>query len=285
METKDLYVGGRKRKITQAIGEKNLDKLSMLLKSLVVTRKRAYNLEFVNKVAALNEYEEDCYIQGAKGVMDASGDKKNFSSRLHDLQKIVDGAYKDFELPKLSSKERLLVTVLKEVMDRNESVLIYTEYKEVIDRLNRVLKASQKVLNYSEVMYITGSVKLKERVRIEREMQPRSIVILTKAGTASINLQKANNIICYDLPWSTGTFIQLVGRVCRTDTKYDKQRVYMLEMLDTIDTYRRKCVEGKIDLIESVFGTVPTLPFKQDDYQLDKKKLKRYLLWNRKKKS
>lgn len=274
------YFYGRKVKKKEVVGHKNLDHLSKRLDSIILGNKNKYNLDFQYKSIYLSEEEIDSYIKCAEGLETDLGEEKALSARLHDLQKVVDGSHPEFSKPYLSSKEKLLVTCISEIIQRNESVLIYTEYMDSFNRIVKVLESSKTYLNYDRLHFINGSIKLNERVKIENDMPKRSIVIITKAGTASINLQAANNLIFYNIPWSTGDTIQAIGRITRMDTEYDTQHVYFLEAIDTIDTYRRKTVESKVDLITMIFGEQSTFPTIDDD-PIDLNKLKRYLLWKK----
>ena len=132
--------------------------------------------------------------------------------------------------------------------------------------------------NHANIYYINGSIDFKDRVMVENNISPRDIVLLSKAGSASINLQKANNIIVYDTPFSSGTLIQLIGRICRTYTTFNQQNIYFLLVEGTIDVYRYKVCENKLNYITQLFGGAENLPPIKDE-EIDTKKLKRELLW------
>lgn len=280
LETKYFY--GKKIKKKVVIGHKNLEHLSKRLDTIMIGYQNKYNLDFQYRNIHLNSYEIDAYVECAEGLENDLGEEKTRSARLHDLQKVVDGSHPLFAKPQLASKEKLLVTTLREILSRNESAIIYTDYMDTFTRLTNILKISQHILNYSRLHFINGSVKLQDRVTIEKDMPLKSIVLITRAGTASINLQAANNIIFYNTPWSTGDTIQAIGRITRMDTVFDTQHIYFLEVMDTIDTYRRKAVESKVDLITEVFGEQSTFPTIEDD-PIDMEKLKKYLLWKKSK--
>ena len=99
--------------------------------------------------------------------------------------------------------------------------------------------------------------------------------------TESINLQKANTVIFYDIPFAIQTFIQMVGRVTRMDSKYDHQDIYFIEAEGTSDTYRRILLQMNGQLINQIFGKVNTLPLEMKF--IDKKigkQLRDSLLWS-----
>lgn len=277
---KYLFRGGRKIKFDEVVGTKNVEELSAKLRQIMDVQFKKYDLDFTYKLTNMNTYERKCYVESAKGMADIMENEKEFSARLHDLQRVVDGSHELFMTSKLSSKERLFISTLSEVLARNESVLVFCEYEATYKRLMKVLKATQHIIKYSKIHLITGKVKFEDRVKVETNMPKKSIVLLTKAGTASINLQKANNIIFYSTPFTLLDVIQAIGRICRADSEYPKQHVYFLEVKDTIDTYKRKLVESKMSVVQSLFGETPTLPDIKAE-EIDKDKLKQFLLWKK----
>lgn len=278
---KNVYVkGGKKRKFKDVVGTKNTKELSEKLKKIMCIQFRSYNLDFQYRSTSMNKYERECYVEASKGMIDILDNEKEFSARLVDLQRVVDGCHESFEIEELSSKEKLLISTLSEIMNRNESVLIYCSFESTYTRLVKVLEKYQYLLNYSKIHLITGKIKFEDRVKVESDMPNKTIVIITKAGTASINLQKANNLIFYDTPFTLLDVIQAIGRICRADTSYEVQRVYFLEVRDTIDTYKRKVVESKIKNVQNLFGSNPTLPQIKDE-KIDKEQLKKSLLWKK----
>ena len=99
----------------------------------------------------------------------------------------------------------------------------------------------------------------------------------------SINLQAVNNIIVYDIPFSIGDLVQLIGRVTRVDTKYPKQFVYFLEANETIDTYKRLLIQSHSTIIQAIFGEDKNLPYfgdvDEDIMMKYRTYFKRKLLW------
>lgn len=280
MQKKDIYTKRGKVKTWQCIGTKNEEELAKIMKNIAFGLQKRYNLQFHFRKCQLDEYESDAYVEGSQGLLNEELEPKAFASRMHDLQLIIDGSHPNFCRPKLSSKEKLLVSTIYEIMQRNESVLVYVEYTATIERLTKILKASNHILNYDSIKFITGSTPLEERVKLEKEMPRKTVVLMTQAGRESVNLQKANNLIMYNIPLSTGSVLQLIGRITRMDTEYKVQNVYTLEAIDTIDTYKQSLVSAKIELFERVFGEQSTMvKFDNDNFKLDTKLLKKKYLW------
>ena len=81
---------------------------------------------------------------------------------------------------------------------------------------------------------------LHKEKQLKQKLGPRSVTLITSAGTESVNLQRANNLIFYEIPFPLRQFIQACGRITRMDSNYDKFQVYILEAEGTIDTYKKK---------------------------------------------
>lgn len=90
-------------------------------------------------------------------------------------------------------------------------------------------------------------------------------------------------MVIYNTSFAIGWIIQVIGRITRTDTKYDKLHVYFLEVTDTIDTYKRLLFQDHAALISEVLGKENILPdMTQVNPELMKKYrsyFKRKLLW------
>lgn len=171
--------------------------------------------------------------------------------------------------------------VVSDLMQKGEPILIYFDYKDALDRINYILNELKVYLNIKQILEVSGDISQKQREKVEEQIDTGTIVLLTQAGTESINLQKANTVIFYDIPFAIQTFIQMVGRVTRMDSKYDHQDIYLIEAEGTSDTYRRILLQMNGQLINQIFGKVNTLPLEMKF--IDKnisKQLKNALLWS-----
>jgi len=284
-KAREVNRGGRKITFEEVVGYKNLEELKARVDTFALVRRKSYNLSFEYLTTVMTKEEEALYEIAAMGIMglddDAEeGEVKDWGPRLHDLQRVVDGVHEPRPVGELNSKEKLLVEAVEKVIGRNEACLIYVEYEDTYNRLNDVLSYRKDDIGYNNLYMITGRVPYAERVRIEKHMGKGDIVILTKAGCQSLNLQSANNVIIYDIPFSVGWFIQVVGRVARMDSEYEIQNIVLVEAKDTIDTYKRVLIQDHATLIKAVFGAETNLP--DNVSEIDRKfmqQLRNKLLW------
>lgn len=263
------------------IGYKNTEALADKLKDTVVIKQKAYNLEFIYHKTNITEEEKEAYFKASAGLARKTAEK-NFAVRLNDLQRVIDNSSPQYsDKTKLSSKEILLIKVVNELIDEH-ILIVYTELNDNVERLNMLFtKLKSMTGRINNIHIINGQISMKERGAIESKIKEHDIIIITQAGTESINLQKADSILFYDTPYSIIQTIQSIGRVTRTDTKFNKQYLHFIEAVGTIDTYRRLNVVKNAGLITQLFGPISTLPLELTliDSAMQRK-LRNKLLWS-----
>ena len=264
----------------EIIGYKNLAALKEVLDKYIIIKQKEYNLKYYFHKTNLTDNEIHGYLEAGEGLLRDTA-KDSFAVRMHDLQQVVDNINEEHRVDnKLSSKEMLFIQLIKSKMETKHPTLVYCDYNEVIDRLELILEKSKSVTGVKQILKVTGSVTQKQREKVEEQISDGTVVLITSAGTESINLQRADSIVFYDIPFSILTFIQAVGRVTRIDSKYNEQYVHILEATGTIDSYKRCLVQINGGLIMNMFGKVETLPLEVG--QIDKnvtRQLKQGLLW------
>ena len=155
-----------------------------------------------------------------------------------------------------SSKLEALVELLQGAPD--SKFLVFSRFKQMVDLVDRRLK-KEKI----SFVRITGDEGAKER-RANREtfQSPSSgsnVMLITTAGTESLNLQAAEYIVCIDSPWSWGDYVQLTGRGIRIGSKnLAVVMVHLIAVLpggrETIDHHVVKTLRAKRKLADAVSG-------------------------------
>lgn len=281
-ELKKIRRGRRTIRFKDYTGFKRKKELKKKLGLVCQIRKREYDLDFYYRKVDMDSELWDEYVQAGRGILEDTEDGiKDFGPRLHDLQRVVDNVHEEINQVELSNKERLLLkTVRDEIINKNQGCLIYVSYKATESRLKRLFEEYEDNIGYNNLYRITGSIKQSERDYVEDNLGRKDVVIINEAGTESINLGEVNNIVFYDIPYAIQVFIQAVGRITRLDTEYDKQNVYILEVKETIDTYKRLMIQDNTRIVKEILGGNSNLP--KDIKNISnkyKKKLRRKLLW------
>lgn len=280
-QDRTIRMMGKKRIIKEIVGYKNVGELNAILDRITIKGFIEYNVDYQFLKTPLDDERLEQYKLAARGLL-VTEEEKEWGPRLHDLQRVVDGLPQNEEPIREYNKTRLLLSTIKEIMDRGEATLIYVEYMDTIDYLKEILSRHKEELGYNSIMVLSGKEKEEKRQDIEQNLIAKDIVIITKAGKASRNLQRANNLIMYNIPYSLGDYIQLSGRICRADTTYDKQYIYTLEVDRTIDSYRIALFKDHLALLDRLLGKECRGTLTCDYVEIDRmrmKDLKKSLLW------
>ncbi len=281
------------KKVNEVIGYKNLDRLQREFDKISVIRSKYYDYEILYRKTKLSQAFIDFYKYAAAGLFSGtmlkSGKVKKskqgqHAARLHDLQRVVSNSHTQFKAiedpRKLTPKEVLLIETIKEVRARGEATLIYFTYHETINRVRYILHELKDKLGITDIYEITGKISSKRRKEIEDLINPNSLVLITSAGTESVNLQRANNLIFYETPFPLREFIQACGRIMRINSTYNKFRIYVLEVEGTIDTYKKNRIIEHSVLIRAIMGGSNVLPTEVLILnEADRKEQKKSLLW------
>lgn len=280
---------GTQKTITKTVitGFKSSRELEIKKSDLIIFRQLSYNIEFNDIDIPLDEglWERYTYIgSGQLPLKETKSKMSEYSLRLITLQRLMDNdVIKDkddkiiFAPVELSNKEKALLDLVRKLLKEGHIPLIYCFYLNTIERVKNILEESDIPIN--EIFVISGQIPQRERARVEDKIAPNTVTIFNRAGTESINLQKADTIIYYNLPWSIDEYLQSIGRITRNDTKFDKQLIYFLQYEGTVDNYRTFIIKNRINLIEQIQGEQLDT---SDDIKLsteDTKKLKKLLLW------
>ena len=256
---------GLKRETSEKNFAVRLHDLQMVIDNLVIPiDKISLQYKIEEKLKKENKYSEE----NVKSIL------KNM------LEKLNQSRQTTIMNSSLSSKEKEYLKVVTEEMKKGHPVLTYLDYSDVVNRLEMILNKTKSITGVKQVLKVTGSVSLKEREYVEEAIREGTVVLITSAGTESINLQKSNSMIFYDVPFSVLTFIQAVGRITRMDSKFSEQHIHIIEATGTIDSYKRLLINMNSNLIETIFGGIETLPVEM--LNIDKGMqglLKKQLLW------
>ena len=171
------------------------------------------------------EFEEDIDAT-YKELLEEGTKDENIRSFIRSFgayfEKLIDLAFKNQEK---DSKLEYLKKVLLYHLDKGEKVIVFTEFA---DTANYIYDKLKDKLNY-KIEKITGEddeTKIEKIKDWLKEEEPR-VLISTDVASYGLNLQYANIIINYELPWSLVTLEQRVGRVWRLGQRKDV-KIYLM---------------------------------------------------------
>ena len=269
-------------------GMKNEDKLKELLQDLIIRREIKYNIQYKYIPITLTEDELDIYDEVASDRL-RQGDTQ-FSTRCIELQKLLDNClsvdiYDNEGNPiltknyKFTTKENKLIDIINWLCNIGHTPIIYTDFIDTVFRLEELLSQNHTVHK------IIGKTSTKKRKKVEDTIEQGDIIIITSAGTASLNLQKANTLIFYNVPYSSINVIQSIGRITRLGSSYNKQNVIFLYCNGTIDEYKISYFNSNSARVATLLGSSENLPKEMQQYDNEElTELKQKLLWQYKSK-
>lgn len=121
--------------------------------------------------------------------------------------------------PQHSGKVMLLLQLLENIYETGEKVIIFSQYKEMGDILNKIIS---EVFN-KKVLQLHGGTARQERDIMVKSFQTRAFydtfILSLKAGGTGLNLTAANHVIHFDLWWNPALEAQATDRAFRIGQK------------------------------------------------------------------
>ncbi len=185
----------------------------------------------------------------------------------HPAQFLQDGS--DFS-PERSHKLTRLAEMVEEAISEGESLLIFSQFKEVCDALEKYLKHTCHYNTY----YIHGGTNRTKREQMIAEFQnpetePSVFMLSLKAGGVGITLTKANHVFHFDRWWNPAVEDQATDRAFRIG---QKKNVFvhkfvaigtLEERIDQMITDKKKLSSAVIGADESWLTELDNEAFKQ----------------------
>ena len=136
------------------------------------------------------------------------------------------------ESPKLEELKYILLEKLN-LKNENRKIIIFSEWVKVHKLLGRLLRE----LNIGFVE-LNGKVPVKARGKLIEKFETDDkckIFLSTEAGGVGLNLQVADTVINFELPWNPAKKNQRIGRIDRLGQRNDKLTVFNFITRGTIE--------------------------------------------------
>ncbi|XXT25040.1 DEAD/DEAH box helicase [Sorangium sp. So ce429] len=153
-----------------------------------------------------------------------------------------------------SGKLARLTEMLEEALAAGDRALVFTQFREMGDRLVRHLASALD----TEVAFLHGGTPRLARDEMVRRFQddprgPRVFVLSVKAGGAGLNLTAASHVFHFDRWWNPAVEDQASGRAHRIGQRRAVQ-VHKLVCAGTVEEKVDRMLEQKRDLAARVVG-------------------------------
>jgi len=161
--------------------------------------------ELFDKEEETDEREE----REIRNLIKKMSSDKIISNELDYLSRIVK-AGKELDSKNIDTKIKHLLEIVNSSEFSGEKFIIFTQYIKTLE----VIK--EAIGGYEYTAEIQGSIDIEGRKNQVEKFQNRvRFMICTEAGGEGINLQFANNVINFDMPWNPARLQQRIGRVWR----------------------------------------------------------------------
>ncbi|MDR1891767.1 MAG: DEAD/DEAH box helicase [Oscillospiraceae bacterium] len=253
-------------RINKINGYYNLQNLNKMLSDILIRREKRNVLDQLPNVSQidipveLSPEQAEYHASYAKGI--ASLLRKKFLTA-YDMQKmqlllcnmrmVCDSTYLIDEETNISPKLQELESILFEQLDLKKSdkkIIIFSEWVKTHKLIGRMLRENK--VGFIE---LSGKVPVKLRGDLIKkfESSPECKVFLsTEAGGAGLNLQVADTLINFELPWNPAKKNQRIGRIDRLGQKSSHLTIYNLITQNSIEQQIAVGLLVKQNLFEGV---------------------------------
>jgi SNF2 family DNA or RNA helicase len=154
-------------------------------------------------------------------------------------------------------KARSLVELLKK---SSQKTIVFTTHKATSAYLAKTF--TEAGIQFAEFL---GDMSLKQKdASIEAFRDSVPVLLASETGGEGRNIQFANAIVNYDLPWNPMKIEQRIGRIHRIGQTQDVF-IFNFCLKDSIEEYILRILHDKINMFELVVGEIETILGNVDD--------------------
>ncbi|MEA3361651.1 MAG: DEAD/DEAH box helicase [Thermodesulfobacteriota bacterium] len=169
---------------------------------------------------------------------------------------LVDPERDDHYSPKLDELRHILLDKL-DIKQSSRKVVIFSEWVRMNHIISRMLRDND--IGFVE---LNGKVPVAKRTRLIEEFESNDtcqVFLSTEAGGVGLNLQAADSVINFELPWNPAKKNQRIGRIDRLGQKSEQLTVINLIMQESIETRIADGLLLKQNLFEGVLNNTSSL--------------------------
>ncbi|MCF6247311.1 MAG: SNF2-related protein [Desulfobacula sp.] len=247
------------------IGYQNLDILRDKLEPIVIRRKKDEVLKDLPETVTNNYYinlsqKQDKIHSGFMSALIPILSKKfltpidlqRIQMLLLKMRMVCNSTYLIDKKTNISPKLDEFKLIIEELVnDNNRKVVVFSEWTTMTFLVAKYL--SDAKISFIE---LSGKVPVKKRQKLIDEFTNNpecKIFLSTDAGGTGLNLQAADCVINFELPWNPAKLSQRTGRVNRIGQKSKCINVINLIAKNSIEEKIFSGIQMKTDLFESVF--------------------------------
>jgi len=261
-----LFDPGKENKIN---GYYNLQALNGRLSEILIRREKRNvldqlpNVQQIDIPVELSPLQAEYHASYARGIASIISkkfltpyDMQKMQLLLANMRMVCDSTYlideETNESPKMKELENILFDQL-DLKNADRKIIIFSEWIKVHKLIGGMLRENK--IGFVE---LNGKVPVKLRGDLIRKFEndPNCKIFLsTETGGAGLNLQAADTLINFELPWNPAKKNQRIGRIDRLGQKSGKLTIYNLITMDSIEQQIAAGLLVKQNLFEGVLDS------------------------------
>jgi len=230
-------------------GYYDLDKLKSKLSQILIRREKSTVLsqlpqvqqhDILVKLSPLQAEYHDGFMSSVSRIVRKKFltpfDIQMLNKLLTSARMVCDSTYlideETNESPKLIELEDILLEKL-DIKKNKRKVIIFSEWLNVHKLIGQILRKQ----NIGFVQ-LSGKIPVKLRGELIRKFEDKEecqVFLSTEAGGAGLNLQMADILINFELPWNPAKKNQRIGRIDRLGQKSNKLTIFNLITANSIE--------------------------------------------------
>lgn len=250
-------------------GYYNLQELNQKLSEILIRRekrnviKELPNVQQINIPINLSSLQEEFHASYASGISRIISKKfltpydlQRLQQLLTGMRMVCDSTYLIDDQTNESPKMDVLKEILFEKFDignTDRKIIIFSEWVKVHKLIGQMLRENK--IGFVE---LTGKVPVNLRGELIKKFENRpecKIFLSTEAGGAGLNLQVADILINFELPWNPAKKNQRIGRIDRLGQKSEKLTIYNFITRNSIEQQIAAGLLVKQNLFEGVLDS------------------------------
>jgi superfamily II DNA or RNA helicase len=152
---------------------------------------------------------------------------------------------------------QVLISELKKKDPAKWRLVVFTTRLETQTTIQTFLESNG--LKVGIINGNSGSRNQETIVRFRKDPPDCHVIVSTEAGSEGVNLQVANVLVNYDLPWNPMIVEQRIGRVQRLASKHAKVGIFNIILRGTFEEYIVGRLMEKLQMASHAIGDIDAL--------------------------
>lgn len=248
------------RKVNMTVGYRDLNKYAESIVPVYLGRRdeeiegERPEVTFMSRKVRMSPEQAAVYEEAEQGLLLSDPTTVGAAAMVH-AQQASNNPEIWYNEPNLIKKtqQSAKCDLLKELLEdelKDEHVIVYSH-------LETTISAYEKQLDQYSPVRITGKedTATREKARTAFNTGISKLLLLTNAGSESLNLQVARHVVLLNRPWDPGSYVQIVGRARRFGSSHKSIVVWHLSCADTIDELVDAVLLEKFGNFEQILRT------------------------------